>query len=157
METAGGASRAGDQAVGAPDPEVVVKGRRRFTAAYKRDILKRADQCTEAGDIGRLLRREGLYFSHLTVWRRQRDEAAEAALEPKKRGRPAKVVDLESKQMSELRRENEQMKRRLDQATLIIEFQKKVHELLGIPLSNPPNDESGSSTSSSSAKRRTSR
>ena len=154
---AGGASRAVDQAVGAPDPEVAVKGRRRFTAAYKRDILKRADRCTEAGDVGRLLRREGLYFSHLTVWRRQQDEAAEAALEPKKRGRPANIVDPESKQMADLRRENEQLKRRLAQATLIIDFQKKVHELLGIPLSSPPDDESALSTSSSTAKKQASR
>lgn len=148
-----------DVPVAQPDPEVAPKvGRRRFTAAYKRDILKRADRCKgQAGKLGELLRREGLYFSHLTVWRRQMDIGAEAALEPKKRGRPAKVVDPESKQMAELRRENERLKRRLDQATLIIEFQKKVHELLGIPLSSPPDDESGSSTSSSTVKKRTSR
>lgn len=134
-----------------------MKGRRRFTAAYKRDILKRADRCTEAGEVGRLLRREGLYFSHLTVWRRQQDQAAETALEPKKRGRPAKVVDPESKQMAELRRENDQLKRRLAQAALIIDFQKKVHELLGIPLSSPPDDEIALPNSSSTAKTRGSR
>ena len=127
--------------------------RRTFTAAYKNKILKRAAECTERGELGALLRREGLYSSHLTEWRRLRDDGASAALEPKKRGRPTKVEDPQDKEIAALRRENEQLKRRLDQAALIIDFQKKVHELLGIPLSSPPSDEPGSSSLSSSATR----
>lgn len=132
-----GARRAtGDTAAGgpiaAPDPEVTERAtRRRFTAEYKRRILREADACKGNGDLGLLLRREGLYSSHLSTWRRQRDAIARVSLAPKKRGRTAKPVDPRVKQ---LRWENARLKRRLERAEAIIEIQKKASELLGIPL-----------------------
>ena len=77
-----------------PNPEVPEKAiRRRFTAAYKLQILEEAERCKEVGALGELLRREGLYSSHLTTWRRQRDEGALSGLEPKRRGRKPKTKD----------------------------------------------------------------
>jgi len=112
----------------APDPEVSARpGRRRFTPKYKLEILRRADACTRPGQVGALLRKEGLYSSHLVNWRRQRD----AGLAPKKRGRKAAVVNPRVKT---LEREVHQLERKLKKAEAIIAFQKKVHELLGIPL-----------------------
>ena len=101
--------------------------RRRFTTQYKLEILRKADACTQAGQLGALLRREGLYSSLLTTWRRQREQG----LTPKKRGRKAHPVDPK---MKKLEHENRVLQRRLKKAEAIIEFQKKVHELLGIPL-----------------------
>ena len=118
--------------IAAPDPEVTERAtRRRFTAEYKRRILREADACKGNGDLGLLLRREGLYSSHLATWRRQRDAIARVSLAPKKRGRTAKPVDPRVKQ---LRWENARLKRRLERAEAIIEIQKKASELLGIPL-----------------------
>jgi transposase len=111
-----------------PDPEVSVRhARRRFTTSYKLEILRRADACTQAGQVGELLRKEGLYSSHLVTWRRQREEG----LTPKKRGRKAEVVNPRVKKLEQ---ENRRLVRRLQKAEAIIDFQKKVHELLGIPL-----------------------
>jgi transposase-like protein len=122
-----------------PDPEVVARPRRRrFTAVYKLRIVKEADACKEPGEIGALLRREGLYSSHLLLWRRQRDEAAQTQLKSRKRGPKAKVEDPRVKQ---LLREKAQLERRLRRAETIIEIQKKVHEILGIPLKNLDSDE----------------
>ena len=116
-----------DAAAG-PDPEVTARHRRRrFTTKYKIEILRKADACTQAGEVGALLRREGLYSSLLSTWRRQR----EGGLTPKKRGRKAHLVDPKLKK---LEHENRVLQRRLKKAEAIIEFQKKVHELLGIPL-----------------------
>ncbi len=130
-------SSAGAAASGPSDPEVLEKAnRRRFTAKYKLDILEQADHC-EQGQIGALLRREGLYSSHLTTWRRQREAGALEALGPRKRGRKAKVRDARAQRLSELERENERLRQHLLQAQTIIEVQKKVSTLLGIPL-NPP-------------------
>ena len=124
-------------------PEVVEKPvRRRFTAEYKRAILKEADRCS-AGEIGALLRREGLYSSHLTGWRRQRDLGELEALSPKKRGRKAKPISPLAKENERLRREVEALGRRLTQAELIIDVQKKIAGLLGIPLNPPENGENG--------------
>ena len=126
-----------------PGPEVVEKPvRRRFTAEYKRAILKEADRCS-AGEIGALLRREGLYSSHLTGWRRQRDLGELEALSPKKRGRKAKPISPLAKENERLRREVEALGRRLTQAELIIDVQKKIAGLLGIPLNPPENGENG--------------
>lgn len=117
-----------------PDPEVPEKARRRrFTGEYKLDILQRADACEE-GQLGELLRREGLYSSHLVTWRRQRDEGALGALQPKKRGRKARPRDPITIEAERLRRENAQLQRRLEQAEIIIEVQKKVATLLGVKL-----------------------
>ena len=111
-----------------PDPEVTARhARRRFTTKYKLEILRKADACTQPGQVGALLRREGLYSSLLATWRRQRQEG----LTPKKRGRKAQAVDPK---MKKLEHENRVLQRRLKKAEAIIEFQKKVHELLGIPL-----------------------
>src|SRR3970282_1632814 len=101
--------------------------RRRFTTSYKLEILRRADASTQRGQVGELLRKEGLYSSHLVTWRRQREEG----LTPKKRGRKAERVDPRVKKLAQ---ENRRLVRRLQRAEAIIDFQKKVHELLGIPL-----------------------
>jgi transposase-like protein len=132
-----GFSNAGAAASEPSDPEVLEKAnRRRFTAKYKLDILEEAEHC-EAGQIGALLRREGLYSSHLTNWRRQRETGALEALGPRKRGRKPKVQDARAQRVMELERENERLRQRLEQAETIIEVQKKVSSLLGITL-NPP-------------------
>jgi transposase len=111
-----------------PDPEVSTKAKRRtFTAEYKRRILTEADGCTMPGEVGALLRREGLYSSHLTVWRRQREAADLAGLTPKKRGRKK---DEEAAELARLRRENERLRKQLDQAELIIAAQKKLAQAL---------------------------
>ena len=111
-------------------PEVIEKAsRRRFATEYKARILDEADRCTEPGQVGELLRREGLYSSHLTNWRRQR----EAGLAPKRRGRKPKSNKKERQEMDRLRRENKRLAERLRQAETIIDVQKKVCEMLGIP------------------------
>ena len=125
-----------------PDPEVPEKPqRRRFTAEYKLDILRRTDACVN-GEIGALLRCEGLYSSILTDWRRQRDDGTLAGLEPKKRGRKAKRRDPLAVENERLRRENERLQHRLMQAEVIIGVQKKLANVLGIKL--PTDDENGS-------------
>ena len=122
-----------------PDPEVDEKPkRRRFTADYKLRILREADACRGDGDIGALLRREGLYSSHLSAWRRQRDEIALKGLSSRKRGRKARRVDP---RVRELERENAQLRRRLKKTETILEIQKKASELLGISLENPDSEE----------------
>ena len=123
---------------GPPDPEVTERAkRRRFTAEYKLRILREADACKRDGDLGALLRREGLYSSHLATWRRQRDKIAKAGLKARKRGPKAKAVDPRVKQ---LERENDRLKQRLEQAETIIAFQKKLSKLLGISLKSPDSD-----------------
>jgi transposase len=113
-----------------PETEVMAKPqRRRFTAAYKRSIVREADACTELGDVGALLRREGLYSSHLSDWRREIKEQEEAALAPKKRG---PKVDPRDQQLAELARENDKLRARAERAELLVEIQKKVSMLLGI-------------------------
>jgi len=121
-----------------PNPEVSSRPvRRRFTAAYKLRILEEADRCSQPGQIGALLRREGLYSSHLVVWRRQRREGTLSALATAKRGPKPEPRNLLASENEKLRRENERLLKRLKQAETIIEFQKKVSEILGIPLSEP--------------------
>jgi transposase-like protein len=127
-----------------PSPEVSEKPvRRRFTAEYKLRILAEADACLESGKLGELLRREGLYSSHLTTWRRQRDEGVLAGLTPKRRGRKAKAKSPLSDENEQLRRENQRLKEQLRQAELIIDVQKKVSEMLNIPLKTPDSEEAG--------------
>lgn len=111
-----------------PDPEVPVNASRRtFTAAYKQRILAEADECDQVGGIGELLRREGLYSSHLTTWRRQRRAGQLQGLSPQKRG-PQK--DEQAVELAALRRENERLRTRLAQAELIITAQKKLAQAL---------------------------
>ena len=99
--------------------------RRRFTVQYKAKILAEADACTEAGQLGELLRREGLYSSHLTTWRRQRDKGALAGLTPKQRGRKARPKNPLADEVAQLQRENKRLQEQLRQAELIIDVQKK--------------------------------
>jgi transposase-like protein len=118
-----------------PDPEVAERAaRRRFTAEYKLQVLRQADACAGTGELGALLRREGLYSSHLTTWRRQREQGSLAALSPKKRGRPTGPPSPLARRVAELERENARLTHRLQQAETIIGVQKKVSEILGIPL-----------------------
>lgn len=139
-----GGSSTGEReaAPGTPDPEVPARHRRRrFTTAYKLKILQQADACTRAGELGALLRREGLYSSHLITWRRQRAHG----LTPKKRGRKPTAADPRVKALARekaaLETEKRRLERRLQRAETIIAFQKKVAELLGIPLKPLPSDE----------------
>ena len=123
------------------DPEVLERPRRRkFPAKYKLQMVEEADACTRQGEIGALLRREGLYSSHLTTWRRLRDSGALAGLTPRKRGRKADPAKEETRRMADLERENQRLRERLAKAEIIIDVQKKVSSLLGIPLSQPPSD-----------------
>ena len=120
------------------DPEVPERPvRRTYPAPYKLRILEEAEACTEHGQLGALLRREGLYASHLKTWRKQRDEGILNGLTPKKRGRKAKPQDPVHEENQRLRRENQRLVARLKQAETIIEVQKKLSEALGIPLDNP--------------------
>lgn len=121
-----------------PDPEVVAKARRRrFSASYKVRILEEADACSVPGEIGSLLRREGLYSSLLAKWRQQRAAGALAALSPKKRGRKPRPADPREKRLVALERANEQLRHKLHQAETIISVQKKLSQLLGIALETP--------------------
>jgi len=141
-ETEGARRASGVSASGAgavPDPEVAEKPkRRRFSAEYRLRIVREADACKEPGEIGALLRREGLYSSLLTAWRRQRDAGALEGLRSKKRGPKAKATDPRVKR---LERENARLKRKLEQAETIIDIQKKVAGMLGIPLKSSEPDE----------------
>lgn len=124
----------------APDPEVPAKPqRRRFTAEYRLRILKEADACKKSGELGALLRREGLYSSHLITWRQQRERGALAGMRGQKRGPKATAVDPRVKH---LEAENRRLQRKLQRAETIITLQKKVAEILGIPLKPLDNDES---------------
>jgi transposase len=124
----------------APDPEVPEKARRRsFTAEYKLRILRMVDALSDSGEIGALLRREGLYYSHLTDWRRQRERGELDALAPKKRGRKGR--DPLEVEVERLQRENARQAEELRKAKLIIEVQKKLSEALGIPMDSPRPEE----------------
>jgi transposase len=118
-----------------PDPEVPARHvRRRFTTAYKLEILRKADACSRHGELGALLRKEGLYSSHLITWRQQR----ERGLTPKKRGPKAVAVDPRLKRLEQ---ENRRLTTRLQKAEALLDFQKKVAALLQIPLKPKPSDE----------------
>ena len=119
-----------------PDPEVLEKPvRRQFTAAYKLEMVEAAERCTELGQIGALLRREGLYSSQLSTWRNQRQHGQLQALADHKRGRKATMPHPVQKELEQLRRENQQLRHTLQQAELIIDIQKKASQLMGISLS----------------------
>jgi transposase-like protein len=125
-ESGGERSEPEDSAGARPDPEVEPKAkRRRFTAEYKLRILREADRCTKPGELGALLRREGLYSSNLVKWREQRA----AGLSGRKRGRRPKD-DGQAKRLAQLERENIRLRKRLRQSELIIEAQKKLARLL---------------------------
>jgi transposase len=139
---ASGARRASGAAHAAPpNPEVVaVAKRRRFSGADKQRILQAADRCTDAGEIGALMRREGLYASLLYRWRRQRREIEREALAPKRRGPKPDVELAEQRQVEQLTRENTRLEGELKRAHTIIDVQKKLCTLLGLPTA-PENSE----------------
>jgi transposase len=117
-----------------PDPEVVPQAKRRqFTAEYKQRILEAADQAAGSGGIGAMLRREGLYSSLLTTWRREREAGVRQALTPNKRGPKSKRDPLQEA-TDKLRRENERLTEQLRKAEIVIDVQKKVAALLGWPI-----------------------
>lgn len=120
--------------------EVLAKAeRRRFTVEYKRRILQEADSCTRSGELGALLRREGLYSSHLAAWRAARARGELTGLSPRKRGPKAKVVAADAKRILQLERENRRLRARAERAEALVELQKKVAALLGNEL--PPSSE----------------
>lgn len=124
-------SQNGQLKTGVPDPEVVPPvPHRRFSAAYKQRILAEAECCTQPGEVGALLRREGLYSSHLTRWRQQLQTDQFERLQPRKRGRKA---DPQAAEIARLQRETERLKSQLDRAELIIEAQKKLCQLFNLP------------------------
>jgi transposase len=124
-----------------PDPEVTAKAKRRtFSAEYKLHILDEAAACTRPGERGALLRREGLYSSHLTHWRRELREGVLAGLKPKKRGRQADPLAAEN---AALRRENARLQTKLERAETIIAVQKKLSDLLGLPTPNETDETNG--------------
>ena len=121
--------------VTAPETEVLAKAqRRRFTAEYKRRILKEADRCMRPGEMGALLRREGLYASALTVWRAARERGELAGLAAKKRGRRAKRVDPRDRKIATQEREIAGWKARAQRAEALVDIQKKFSEMVGVPL-----------------------
>lgn len=135
-----GARRASEDASGSAAPaerpvvdaEVVAHARRRqFSNADKRRILEAADRCTRPGEVGALMRREGVYSSSLSTWRRQREAANLAALGPHKRGPKIPANRAETLQIAQLTRERDALKRELDKAMLVIDVQKKLAALLG--------------------------
>jgi transposase-like protein len=153
-ETEGGRRPSGVSSIGAapewpfdtppPDPEVSSRPvRRRFTAEYKLKILAEADKCTKPGQIGALLRREGLYSSHLAEWRKKRREGSLGALAPAKRG-PVPSKNPLAGEVARLERENQRLRKQLSQAETIIDVQKKVSGLLGIDLASPEPEERSS-------------
>ena len=128
-----------------PDPEVPEKKpRKKFTAQYKLRILAEAEICKESGQIGALLRREGLYSSNLTTWRRQRDKGLLDAMSPQKRGRKEKEKNPLAPRVSQLERENQRLRKKLKQAEIIIDVQKKISQVLGISQNLPEEEENNS-------------
>jgi transposase len=115
--------------------EVVGKAeRRRFTAEYKQKVLREADKCQRPGEIGAFLRREGLYWSNLSTWRKQRESGELAGLSARNRGPERREKNPLADRVRELERENGRLKRRAERAEGIVELQKKVSEILGIEL-----------------------
>jgi len=126
-----------------PEVEVLAKAtRQRYTAEYKRRILQEAAACSERGELGALLRREGLYSSHLTAWRAAAKRGELQGLKPKRRGPKAAVVDPRDGQLAAKDREISRLTRRLERAEALVDLQKKVSQILGIAL--PDSEESSS-------------
>jgi transposase-like protein len=115
--------------------------RRRFTAEHKRKVLQEADACTQSGQVGALLRREGLYSSHLTTWRQARERGELEGLAPKKRGPTAREVNPLAKELAAERREVARLKAENAKLQIICDVQKKVSQLLGVTLPTIPEDD----------------
>jgi transposase-like protein len=122
--------------------------RRRFTAEYKRKVLQEAEACTESGQVGALLRREGLYSSHLTTWRQARERGELQGLAPKKRGPAAQETNPLAKELAAERREVARLKAENAKLQIICEVQKKVSLLLGVTLPTIPEDDESAKGSS---------
>ena len=124
----------GGRAAPRPNPEVLARAKRRtYTAEYKQKVLAEADAARGSGEIGAVLRRHGLYSSHLTKWRQERKSGILEGLAPQKRGPKSKVNPLTAENQK-LRRDNERLTDRLRKAEIVIHVQKKVAMLLGIPI-----------------------
>jgi transposase len=143
-EGTGSAVREASRSGATPAPATDARPRRRtFTAEFKRRIVKEADAALASGQegaVGELLRREGLYSSHLTEWRRQRDAGELAGLTPRKRGRKSRKNAL-AEECESLRREVERLKLELQKAETVIDVQKKVALLLGETLPEPTEED----------------
>ena len=114
-----------------PNPEVPEKRpRRKFTAKYKLRILQETENCTEPGEVGALLRREGLYSSNLTAWRKQKEQGIFQGITPKKRGRKTKEKNPLAQRVAELERVNRKLQSKLKKAEIIIDVQKKISQIL---------------------------
>jgi len=126
-------SREGDERIGQSDPEVLPKKKRRYyTTKYKLRILEQVEQLTEQGQVGALLRKEGLYYSTISRWRKQREQGAFQGLSGK-RGPKESKNKQEQKRIQELERVNARLKKQLQKAETIIDFQKKISEILEFP------------------------
>ncbi len=124
-----------------PNPEVSDRPRRRrFTAEYKLNILRELDECQDTRESAGVLRREGLYSSHISSWRRQREAGELQGLKPRKRGRPTKVRNPLQADVTRLERQNARLQEELRKANIIIDVQKKLSLLLGLPIENPSED-----------------
>ena len=127
----------------AHDTEVVSKAtRRKFTAEYKRGVLRQAAGCTKPGELGALLRREGLYSSHLSTWRREMEQRGMDGLAPKKRGPKVTPPTPEEIENRRLRREVTALTARAERAEMLVEIQKKMASLLGLELPKPDDEKS---------------
>jgi transposase-like protein len=125
----------------APDPEVAaVAKRRQYSHAEKRRILSAADRCKKPGELGALLRKEGIYSSMLTGWRKQRTRGEMSAVATPKRGPKSNPVLAQVRREAQLERELDRLRRRLAQAQEIIEVQKKLCNLLGLPTAEIPEE-----------------
>ena len=126
-----------------PGPEVVATAKRRqFSSSERHRIVAAADRCSKTGEIGALLRREGIYSSQLAAWRKRRVASEHAALSPQKRGRKADPALAQARRVAELTREIEGLRRKLAQAHTIIDVQKKLCTLLGLPTAEEPEEKS---------------
>ncbi len=126
---------------GAPDPEVAATAKRRqFSGAEKRRILEAADRCTKPGELGALLRAEGIYSSMLANWRKQRAHTEEVALRARKRGRKPDLALADARRFEQVQRDNDRLRRSLAQAHRIIDVQKKLCTLLGLPIAQPSDE-----------------
>ena len=132
-----------ENVVAVPDPEVEGRAkRRRFTADYKARILREAERCKEPGEIGALLRREGLYSSHLITWRRQRERDGVAGLS-RKRGPKADLERESARKIARLEAANRRLNEKLREAEIIIAFQKNMAELWAATASRSDEEENG--------------
>jgi transposase len=143
ITTNSGDNGRGSTAEQTPPTEVEPKAkRRRFSAKYKQRILREAAACTKPGDLSGLLRREGLYSSHLVTWKRQAEHGELAGLKPKRRGPKPKERNPLDQRVRELERENAKLRKRAERAEALVAVQKKVADLWGVTLGAPENDES---------------